>query len=105
MAAAQILVNEDIFLRVVSMPCVSRFEAQDEAYRADVLPPDLPVITLKPGPPLPGAPMPGATAPPSASTVSAIGPEAAVLEAFGFTPAGVAERIRMLLGRHLNERS
>jgi transketolase len=40
-------VNEDTFLRVVSMPCVTRFEAQDGACRASVLPPDLPVITLE----------------------------------------------------------
>ena len=60
----------------------------------------------KPAPRPPGAPMPGAMAPPSASTVSANpAPNKAVLEAFGFTPAYVAERIRVLLGHHLNERS
>ncbi|HVE20546.1 MAG TPA: transketolase [Acidocella sp.] len=106
MAAAQILVNEDIFLRVVSMPCVSRFEAQDEAYRADVLPPDLPVITLEAGATAAWrayAGRDGATI--GLDRFGESGPEAAVLEAFGFTPAGVAARIRMLLGRHLNERS
>ena len=49
MEAAQILVNEKISLRVVSMPCVTRFEAQDDAYRASVLPSGLPIITLEAG--------------------------------------------------------
>ena len=49
METAQILVNENIFLRVVSMPCVTRFEAQDGAYRASVLPLGLPIITLEAG--------------------------------------------------------
>jgi hypothetical protein len=55
--------------------------APGASYRASVLPPDLPVITLE------------------------ASPEKAVLETIGFTPAYVAERIRVLLGRHLNERN
>jgi transketolase len=106
MEAAQILVNEQISLHVVSMPCVTRFEAQDEAYRTSVLPPGLPVITLEAGATAGWrayAGRHGATI--GLDRFGESGPEKAVLEAFGFTPAYVAERIRVLLGRHLNERS
>jgi transketolase len=99
-------VNEAILLRVVSMPCVNRFEAQDEAYRASVLPPGVPVITLEAGATATWrayAGRDGATI--GLNRFGESGPEKAVLEAFGFTPACVAERIRVLLGRHLNERS
>jgi len=40
-AAAQALDREDIGTRVVSLPCWERFEAQDQAYRDSVLPPDV----------------------------------------------------------------
>jgi transketolase len=106
MEAAQILVNEEIFLRVVSMPCVTRFEAQDDAYRASVLPSDLPVVTLEAGATAAWrayAGRDGATI--GLDSFGESGPDKAVLEAFGFTPACVAARIRVLLGRHLNERS
>jgi transketolase len=39
--AASTLEDEGIPTRVVSLPCWERFEAQDEAYRDDVLPPDI----------------------------------------------------------------
>ena len=38
MSAADVLANDGIAVRVVSMPCVEVFEAQDEAYRESVLP-------------------------------------------------------------------
>ncbi|MBF2761719.1 MAG: transketolase [Ectothiorhodospiraceae bacterium AqS1] len=41
MDAAALLETEGLSVRVVSMTCVDRFEAQDEAYRASVLPPIL----------------------------------------------------------------
>jgi transketolase len=41
MAAAQTLDGEGIACRVVSLPCWERFEAQDQAYRDAVLPPDI----------------------------------------------------------------
>ncbi|MGB1558285.1 MAG: transketolase-like TK C-terminal-containing protein, partial [Oceanococcaceae bacterium] len=43
MTAAQLLNDEGIPVRVVSMPCVERFEAQSSTYKAQVLPPELPV--------------------------------------------------------------
>lgn len=40
-AAAETLEADGIPTRVVSLPCWERFEAQDEAYRDEVLPPDV----------------------------------------------------------------
>ncbi len=39
MAGARALADEGRAVRVVSMPCVERFDAQDQAYRESVLPP------------------------------------------------------------------
>ena len=38
MSAAEVLAGDSVAVRVVSMPCVEAFEAQDEAYRESVLP-------------------------------------------------------------------
>lgn len=38
-AAARTLMQEGHHIRVVSMPCTERFDAQDESYKASVLPP------------------------------------------------------------------
>jgi transketolase len=40
-AAAEALESDGIPTRVVSLPCWERFDAQDQAYRDDVLPPDV----------------------------------------------------------------
>lgn len=40
-AAQKLLADNDIFARVVSMPCVEWFESQPEAYRDSVLPPSV----------------------------------------------------------------
>jgi transketolase len=39
--AAELLEADGVAARVVSMPCMDRFAAQDEAYRDEVLPPDV----------------------------------------------------------------
>ena len=38
MSAAEALAGDGVAVRVVSMPCVEAFEAQDETYRESVLP-------------------------------------------------------------------
>jgi transketolase len=40
-AAADILENDGMAVRVVSLPCWERFDAQDQAYRDEVLPPSV----------------------------------------------------------------
>lgn len=47
--AAQLLRERDILVRVVSMPCVEVFYEQDDAYRATVLPPGIPRISIEAG--------------------------------------------------------
>jgi transketolase len=47
-AAAQ-LASEGIAARVVSMPCTDIFDRQDAAYRASVLPADLPIVVVEAG--------------------------------------------------------
>ena len=46
-AAAERLAGDAVAARVVSMPSWDRFEAQDEAYRAGVLPDGIPVLSIE----------------------------------------------------------
>ncbi len=46
-AAAERLAGDAVAARVVSMPSWDRFEAQDEAYRAAVLPDGIPVLSIE----------------------------------------------------------
>ena len=48
-AAASLLQQRGVPARVVSMPCVEQFFAQDEDYRASVLPPDVPRVSIEAG--------------------------------------------------------
>jgi transketolase len=50
-AHQRLLDTQGIATRVVSMPCTSRFDAQDAAWRQAVLPPDLPVVAVEAGHP------------------------------------------------------
>ncbi|MCS7039954.1 MAG: transketolase [Caldilineales bacterium] len=45
--AQHLLAAEGIPARVVSLPCWELFEAQPEAYRREVLPPDLPAVAIE----------------------------------------------------------
>ncbi len=47
--AAHLLSGDGIVARIVSMPSVELFEEQPDAYRRDVLPADLPVVSLEAG--------------------------------------------------------
>jgi transketolase len=49
MAAQKSLAGEGIAVRVVSMPCTSVFDRQDEAWRRSVLPPGLPRVSIEAG--------------------------------------------------------
>jgi transketolase len=50
LAAARALAEDGVAARVVSMPCMELFEAQDQAYRDEVLPPALlPRLAVEPG--------------------------------------------------------
>jgi transketolase len=49
MAAQKSLAGEGIAVRVVSMPCTSVFDRQDEAWRRSVLPPGVPRVSIEAG--------------------------------------------------------
>ncbi|MFZ5556994.1 MAG: transketolase [Pseudomonadota bacterium] len=49
MAAQKALAAENVPVRVVSMPCTSRFDSQDPAYRDAVLPPGVPRVAVEAG--------------------------------------------------------
>jgi transketolase len=48
-AAARQLALEEVSVRVVSMPCVETFYAQDKTYRDSVLPPSVPRVSVEAG--------------------------------------------------------
>ncbi|MHA7685254.1 transketolase [Cupriavidus sp. PET2-C1] len=98
--AAAHLAEEGIHTRVVSMPCVERFQAQDAAYREAVLPPGVPRISVEAGVTwfwraVVGEQ--GATV--GIDTFGASAPAEALYPHFGLTPARVADTARSLLGR------
>ncbi len=47
--AVELLAEDDIVARVVSMPCAELFEEAGEEYQDEVLPPDLPVLSVEAG--------------------------------------------------------
>jgi transketolase len=49
LAAQKILADAGIAVRVVSMPCTSLFDRQDDAWRASVLPKGLPRVAIEAG--------------------------------------------------------
>ena len=97
LAAATTLAGSGVRARVVSFPSWDRFEQQDEAYRASVFPPGVPVLSIEAG----------STFGWDRYADDAIGidhfgasaPVAVVMEKFGFTPEHVVERARALLAR------
>jgi len=91
--AAELLVDQGVSLRVVSMPCVELFEAQDPEYRAQVLG-GLPVATLEAGATLgweryagPGGLMIGV------DHFGASAPWQVIAEEWGFTGPSVADQV------------
>jgi transketolase len=99
MAAAGQLAADGIGVRVVSMPCIEAFRAQDRAWRDAVLPPALTArLAVEAGVPDSWYPLVG-----DAGDVIGIerfgasAPAGVLFEHFGFTAARVAERLRALL--------
>ena len=93
--AAEILGEGGIIARVVSMPSWELFEDQDEAYREQVLPEDMPVLAVE------AAASFGwdryADDWVSIDHFGASAPGTTVLEKLGYTPQNVAERAQQLL--------
>jgi transketolase len=98
--AAKLLAAEDIPVRVVSMPCVDRFERQEAAWKNRVLPPHLPVITVEAGATRGWwryAGRNGAVI--GLDRFGESAPDKDLFNYFGFTPARVADAVRAAVGR------
>jgi transketolase len=92
LAAAEQL---DVPVRVVSMPSWELFAQQDDAYRASILPPELPKVSVEAGVAMGWAQWVDASVSIERFGASAPGPE--VLERLGINPEHVAETVRGLL--------
>jgi transketolase len=99
--AAELLEEEGVAARVVSMPCVERFLEQERAYRDAVLPPKLrPRLAVEAASPLGWERIVGEDGDVVAmKKFGASAPGNVLFEEFGFAPAQVAERARALLAR------
>ncbi|NNJ48247.1 MAG: transketolase [Acidimicrobiia bacterium] len=95
LAAAGVLEADGTSVRVVSMPCVEAFLAQDETYRTGVLSPGMPVASLEAAATLGWHRFTGK----DGMTIGidhfgASAPAGVLAEEFGFTPDAVAARVR-----------
>jgi transketolase len=99
--AAQRLAAEDLRVRVVSMPCMELFEAQDEDYRGEVLPDDVRArLAVEPGASISWGKWVGLDGDVlGLDRFGASAPGDTVLERLGFTDENVAARARALLAR------
>ncbi len=96
--AAEQLAAEGIAARVVSMPCVEWFKAQDAAYQAEVLPAALPKVVVEAGVTVGWKDLLGANT--EAVGIDHFGASAAagtLYREFGITAEAVAEKARGLL--------
>jgi transketolase len=93
--AAQILAQEGLDVRVVSMPSWELFDEQDEDYQDDVLGPGAPVLSVEAAASFGWSRWADDSV--SIDHFGASAPGAQVLAAFGFTGENVAERARALL--------
>jgi transketolase len=100
LAAAATLAGDPhapIAARVVSLPCWEWFEAQDQAYRDQVLPPDIPTLSIEAGTTFGWERYADDSI--GIDHFGASAPAKVLMEKFGFTAAHVVERARALLDR------
>ena len=100
-AALQLLQGKGLRGRLVSMPCLECFEAQPESVRDAIVPPALPVAAIEAARGLEWWRLAGRSGlVVGIDRFGASAPEKALAEAYGFTPAKVAERLaRWLEGK------
>jgi transketolase len=98
LGAAKVLAAAGISARVVSLPCWEWFEAQDHAYRSEVLPAGVPALSVEAGSTFGWSRYADASVGLDAFGASA--PGAVALERLGFTVEHVVERAQALLGEH-----
>jgi transketolase len=93
--ARDLLAGEGVNVRVVAMPSWELFAAQDDAYRASVLPPDQPKVSVEAGIAMGWAQFVDASV--SIERFGASAPGEIVMRELGMTPEHVAETVRSLL--------
>ncbi|MEK7216803.1 MAG: transketolase, partial [Chloroflexota bacterium] len=96
-AARALLGGQGVSARVVSMPSWELFAEQPEAYRAEVLPPGVPRLSVEAGTSFGWSRWANASV--SIDRFGASAPGEVTLEQFGFTPQNVAAQAQALLGR------
>ena len=97
--AAEKLEADGVPARVVSLPCVEWFQAQDEAYRAEVLPADVPKVVIEAGTPIGWKDLLGANT--EAVGIDHYGASAdakTLFKEFGITADAAVEKARALIG-------
>jgi transketolase len=95
LGAATALGEAGVAARVVSLPCWVWFEEQSEAYRAEVLPPGVPALSVEAGATFGWSRYADASI--GLDHFGASAPGAVVMEKFGFTVEHVVERAQALL--------
>jgi transketolase len=95
LAAAEMLAGEGLPVRVVSMPSWELFGAQDQDYREQVLPPELPSVSVEAGVTMGWEHWVDSSV--GINRFGASAPGDVVLEKLGITPEAVAERVRALV--------
>jgi transketolase len=93
--AATALGEAGVAARVVSLPCWEWFEEQSEDYRAEVLPPGVPALSVEAGSTFGWSRYADASI--GLDTFGASAPGAVAMEKFGFTVEHVVERAHALL--------
>jgi transketolase len=94
--AQEQLAQQDIAVRVVSMPSTTTFDRQSSAYKVDVLPPNVPRIAVEMGA-TDGWWKYGCSAVVGIDTYGESAPANVLFKHFGFTPENVADTVRKVL--------
>jgi transketolase len=102
MGAREALAADGISARVVSMPCTSLFDRQEAAYRASVLPPDVPRVAVEAGSTDGWRKYVGAIDDPRAGVVGLdefgeSAPAGVLFKHFGFTAENVAATVKRVV--------
>jgi transketolase len=100
-SAVDVLDDQGVTARLVSMPCVENFLAQDDAYRDDVLPPGVPRVAVEAAAKFGWERIVGLDgAIVGMTTFGASAPQKDLYKHFGFTPEHVAEVAKELAERN-----
>jgi transketolase len=98
LGAADLLAEEGVHARVISVPSMERFNAQGAEYRASLLPAGIPRVAVEAGVTMPWYRYMGEKDHViGLDTFGASGEGSEVFEHFGLTPAGVAARAKSVL--------